>query len=80
MLEVSRKYGIPIFRTKETTSRVLSALISYLNVELAERTREHGVLVEVFGEGILILGESGVGKSETALELVKGATGLWRMM
>lgn len=71
MLEVSRKYGIPIFRTKETTSRVLSALISYLNVELAERTREHGVLVEVFGEGILILGESGVGKSETALELVK---------
>jgi len=55
MLEVSRKYGIPIFRTKETTSRVLSALISYLNVELAERTREHGVLVEVFGEGILIL-------------------------
>lgn len=71
MLEVSRKYGIPIFRTKETTSRVLSALISYFNVELAERTREHGVLVEVFGEGILILGESGVGKSETALELVK---------
>jgi len=46
-------------------------LIGYLNVELAPRTTKHGVLIEVYGEGILILGESGVGKSETALELVK---------
>jgi HPr kinase/phosphorylase len=49
----------------------VSGLIRYLNVQLAPRTTEHGVLVEVYGEGILILGESGVGKSETALELVK---------
>ena len=71
MLEVAQKYGIPILRTKDVTSRILSALISYLNVELAPRVTKHGVLVEVYGEGILILGESGVGKSETALELVK---------
>ena len=49
----------------------MSALIAYLNVQLAPRRTRHGVLVEVYGEGILILGESGVGKSETAIELVK---------
>jgi len=71
MIEVAEKYGIPILRTQSITSRFLSALIGYLNVELAPRTTKHGVLIEVYGEGILILGESGVGKSETALELVK---------
>ena len=49
----------------------MSSLISYLNVELAPRITRHGVFVEVYGEGILLLGESGVGKSETAIELVK---------
>ena len=49
----------------------MSSLISFLNVELAPRVTRHGVLVEVYGEGLLILGESGVGKSETAIELVK---------
>ena len=49
----------------------MSAIISYLNVQIAPRRTRHGVLVEVYGEGILILGESGVGKSETAIELVK---------
>ena len=71
MLIVSKKYGIPIFRTDDITSRFMSGLIRYLNVMLAPRITEHGVLVEVYGEGILILGESGVGKSETALELIK---------
>lgn len=71
MLTVSRKYGIPVFRTDDITSRFMSGLIRYLNVMLAPRISEHGVLVEVYGEGVLILGESGVGKSETALELVK---------
>lgn len=71
MIEVSKKYGIPVLRTNDITSRFLSSLIRYLNLELAPRTSKHGVLVEVYGEGILILGESGVGKSETALELVK---------
>ena len=71
MMEASEKYSIPILRTKDITSRFMSGLIRYLNVMLAPRISMHGVLVEVYGEGILILGESGVGKSETALELVK---------
>lgn len=71
MVEVAKKYDIPILRTNDVTSRFLSGLILYLNVELAPRISKHGVLVEVYGEGVLILGESGVGKSETALELVK---------
>ena len=65
------EYGIPLLRTDEETSRFASYLILYLNVELAPRITKHGVLVEVYGEGVLMLGESGVGKSETALELVK---------
>lgn len=71
MLEMSEKYHIPILRTNDVTSRFISGLIRYLNVQLAPRVTKHGVLVEVYGEGILMLGESGVGKSETALELVK---------
>jgi HPr kinase/phosphorylase len=71
VIQVSKKYDIPVLRTEDVTSRFLSGLIKYLNVQLAPRTTKHGVFVEVYGEGILILGESGVGKSETALELVK---------
>lgn len=71
MLEVSKKYDIPVLKTNDITSRFLSGLIRNLNVQLAPRITRHGVFVEVYGEGILILGESGVGKSETALELVK---------
>ncbi len=71
LIEIANKYKIPVLRTQDVTSRFTSSLISYLNVELAPRITKHGVLIEVYGEGILILGESGVGKSETALELVK---------
>ncbi len=71
MKEAAEKYKIPLFRTNDSTSGFLSSLIAYLNVQLAPRITRHGVLVEVYGEGILILGESGVGKSETAIELVK---------
>lgn len=65
------KYQVPLLRTKEETSPFLAALIDFLNRELAPRITRHGVLVEVYGEGILIVGESGAGKSETAIELIK---------
>lgn len=71
MKEFSEKYGVPVLRTQYSTSQFMSGLIAWLNKELAPRITRHGVLVEVYGEGILILGESGVGKSETAVELVK---------
>lgn len=71
ILEVAEKYHINILRTQISTSAFMSALIAFLNVELAPRITRHGVLVEVYGEGVLILGESGVGKSETAVELMK---------
>ena len=68
---VVKKYGIALLRTKDTTSVFQAALIASLNIHLAPRITRHGVFVEVYGEGVLILGESGVGKSETAIELVK---------
>ena len=71
MKEIASKYHTPVLKTKVATSRFVSALISFLNVELAPRQTMHGVLVEVYGEGILLLGDSGVGKSEAAIELVK---------
>ena len=71
VLNAAKKYGIAILRTKELTSAFHAALIASLNIHLAPRITRHGVFVEVYGEGILILGESGVGKSETAIELVK---------
>lgn len=71
MTEIAQKYNTPVFKTDMATSRFVSALIAFLNVELAPRQTMHGVLVEVYGEGILLLGDSGVGKSEAAIELVK---------
>ncbi|MEG3073233.1 MAG: HPr(Ser) kinase/phosphatase [Ruthenibacterium sp.] len=71
MMQYAAEFEVPILRTAESTSSMMSGLISILSVELAQRITRHGVLVEVYGEGILILGESGVGKSETAIELVK---------
>ena len=71
ILEGCRRNGAACLRTNETTSSFLSSLLAYLSVELAPRITRHGVLIEAYGEGMLILGESGVGKSETAIELVK---------
>ena len=71
MLEAARAENIPLLRTEERTSPFMAALIALLNTSLAPRITRHGVLVEVYGEGILILGDSGIGKSETAIELVK---------
>ena len=70
-VDLAEKYGVPLVRTSERTSDFMAALISFLNVELGPRITRHGVLVEVYGEGVLLLGDSGVGKSETAIELVK---------
>ena len=70
-VELGEYFEVPILRTADTTSSFMAALIASLNVSLAPRLTRHGVLVEVYGEGILILGDSGVGKSETAIELVK---------
>ena len=70
MKDAALKNNVPLLRTSDATSSFMSSLISFLNVELAPRVTRHGVLVEVYGEGLLILGESGVGKSETAIELV----------
>ncbi len=71
VIEAAEKYDIPLLRTEESTTSFIAALISYLNLHLAPRITRHGVLIEVYGEGLLIVGESGVGKSETAIELVK---------
>ena len=71
MMQYGKKYGVPILMSTEMTSALMGQLITTLNTELAPRITRHGVLVEVYGEGILILGDSGVGKSETAIELVK---------
>ena len=71
MIELAEAYNVPLFSSRVSTSRFMSALIAYLNVQLAPEMTTHGVLVEVYGEGVLLLGDSGVGKSETAIELVK---------
>ena len=70
-MEIAETYHVPVLRTTESTSNVVASLVAYLNVELAPRITRHGVLVEVYGEGILLVGDSGVGKSETAIELIK---------
>lgn len=69
-LELAKEHGVPILRTKQTTSSFSSELNRWLKVELAPRISIHGVLVDIYGEGVLITGESGIGKSEVALELI----------
>jgi len=70
-LEMAKKHNVTLLRSHEATSTVVSAIISYLKAELAPRITRHGVLMEVYGEGLLLMGESGMGKSETAIELLK---------
>ncbi len=70
-LEVARANGVPVLMTKKSTSAFMAEIIRWLNVELAPLISVHGVLVDVYGEGVLITGESGIGKSEAALELIK---------
>ncbi len=71
MLEAAEQYGVPVLRTELDTSDTMARSIAFLNLNLAQRITRHGVLIEIYGEGVLIVGESGVGKSETAIELIK---------
>jgi len=70
-MDAARKYGVPILTTSKGTSVFMAEVIRWLNVKLAPCITVHGVLVDIYGEGVLITGESGIGKSEAALELIK---------
>ncbi len=70
-LEIAVKHKVPVLSTKKSTSAFMAEIIRWLNVKLAPCISVHGVLVDVYGEGVLITGESGIGKSEAALELIK---------
>jgi len=71
LIRLATEKEVPLLRTSKTTSSIMAEIIRWLNVELAPRITIHGGLVDVYGEGILIMGESGIGKSEAALELIK---------
>ena len=71
LVDLCKKYDVSLLISDDPTSTFTASLVSHLNVELAPRVTRHGVLVEVYGEGLLIIGDSGVGKSETAIELIK---------
>ncbi len=71
MIDAAKQYGVPVLKTEVDTSDTMARIIAFLNLNLAQRITRHGVLIEIYGEGVLIVGESGVGKSETAIELVK---------
>lgn len=70
-MEIAKKHGVPLLNTSKATSAFMAEVIRWLNVKLAPCITVHGVLVDVYGEGVLITGESGIGKSEAALELIK---------
>ena len=70
-LAMAKKHNVTLLRSREATSTIVSAIITYLNAAMAPRITRHGVLMEVYGEGILLTGESGIGKSEAAVELLK---------
>ena len=70
-LKMAQKHNVTVLRTGEATSTIISSVIAYLRAKLAPRITRHGVLMEVYGEGVLLIGESGIGKSEAAVELLK---------
>ena len=70
-LKMAKKHNVTVLRTADTTSTIVSSIIAYLRGLLAPRITRHGVLMEVYGEGLLLIGESGIGKSEAAVELLK---------
>ena len=70
-LAMAKKHNVTLLRTQDTTGVIITAVTTYLNSAMAPRISRHGVLMEVYGEGVLIIGESGVGKSEAAVELLK---------
>lgn len=81
LVQLASKYQVPILRTPKETNAFMAEVIRWLNVELAPRCSVHGVLLDLFGEGVLIMGESGIGKSEVALELIhRGHQVLYLMM
>ncbi|MBO5954244.1 MAG: HPr(Ser) kinase/phosphatase [Oscillospiraceae bacterium] len=70
-MELARKHNVTVLRTAEPTSTIVSGIITYLRAAMAPRVTRHGVLMEIYGEGILLVGDSGIGKSEAAVELLK---------
>ena len=70
-MEMAKKHNITVLQWNGSTSSIVSSIIAYLNRELAPQITRHGVLMEIYGEGVLLIGESGIGKSETAVELIK---------
>lgn len=71
LMAMAKKHNVTVLRSNEATSAVVSTIITYLKSALAPRITRHGVLIEAYGEGVLLIGDSGIGKSEAALELVK---------
>lgn len=71
IVEMAQKHDVTLLRSKDATSTIVSAIITYLKSALAPRITRHAVLMEIYGEGVLLMGESGMGKSETAIELLK---------
>ena len=71
LLDIADRYGVPILSSDKTTTNLMAEIIRWLQVQLAPTISIHGVLVDVYGEGVLITGESGIGKSEAALELIR---------
>ena len=71
LMEIARKHGRTLLRTEKTTVELTSHIIDYLNRALAPQITRHGVLMNIYGQGVLMIGDSGIGKSETAIELLK---------